>query len=614
MCHFASVYPTAWNVERPILTSDEQYRTPPPTSSMPPITRLKEKYQQHKLGLEQEIQRSEAVVARKRKKYEKLSRKRWLEPPKADEDAVRKAYQVVAQAEKARLSLSFKLLCVKLRENDPSVTSLNDSSEFVDGHDEALGEALQRNTYISSLSIYWDMLRERRPISKQFLHFASTSKFLASVSLNGHPFCSPSEELVDPFLCAIASNPSINEVALDFSLAPKTLATFVRHARTLRRLTIDYVFEHWEDDCQYSKAVLAEAFSGAETLQSLTLLLFTDKLLPVLEGLLNRRSSLQEFKLIMRNGCETSSRGWETACQFIHSSPSLEHLELGSVAFKTEWMEKLVHPFMVHDGTLCPLLSKLVLRECRYSPGACAALVSFMQFKVHIQQQQQHDTSAMALRELVLDGDSGHYNSLGRGRQEACLGQYVYPMISAMPLTTIPTRIPTIGSQVQTLTLHNYHRGFAGLLDAMGQNACDIRHLQRLELYGMEFDNFEELARNMPSLTFVKSLGLGAYCYHRQRVANLVLHMLRENDHVCSLSVLEEKPRPNSMDRDPRFLDAAQFRLAQAYCKRNVNLAKLWKNSTDCLYLYPSLLQATKHVSRQHFLLCLGLMTCVSGR
>jgi hypothetical protein len=312
--------------------SDEQYRTPP-TSSMSPITRSKEKYQQHKLGLEQEIQRSESDVARKRKKYEKLCRERWLEPPKADEDAVRKAYQVVAQAEKARLSLSFKLLCVKLRENDPSVTSLNDSSEFIDGYDEALGEALQRNTYISSLSIYWDMLREHRQISKQFLHFASTSKFLASVSLNGRHVCSrPSVELVDPFLCAIASNPSIDEVTLDFSLAPKTLATFVRHARTIRRLTIDYVFAHWEDDCQYSKAVLAEAFSVAETLQSLTLLLFTDKLLPVLEGLLNTRSSLQEFKLIMRNGRETSSRGWETACQLIHSSPSLEHLELGNVA------------------------------------------------------------------------------------------------------------------------------------------------------------------------------------------------------------------------------------------------------------------------------------------
>jgi hypothetical protein len=217
--------------------------------------------------------------------------------------------------------------------------------------------------------------------------------------------------------------------------------------------------------------------------------------------------------------------------------------------------------------------------------------------------------SAMALRELVLDGNSG-YNSLGRGRQEARIGQFVYPMVSVMPINIAPTWIPTIGSQVQTLTIYNYRNGFAGTLDKMGQCTRGIIHLQRLELYGMKFDNFEELARNMPSLTFVKSLGLGAYCYRKQRVANLVLHMLRENDHVCFLSVLEEKPRPNSMDQDPRFLDAAQFRLAQAYCKRNVNLAKLWKNSTDCLYLYPSLLQATKHVSRQHFLLCLGLMTC----
>jgi hypothetical protein len=565
---------------------------------MPPITRSKERYQQQKRSLEQAIQRAEADVARKKKKAEKLQLA-WCQAGwRGSREPIKKGYQVVAKAKRAALSLKFKLLCWRIQDNDPSVVSLNDESEFVDGYDEALGVALQGNTCISSISIYCYMLHAYCQISPQYIHFVNTSKFLTSVSLNGHHLHSrPRKELVDPVLCAIASNPSIKDVTLDLSLDPETLATFVRNAKSVRRLTIDFVFAHWKDIYQCSETVLAEAFSGAEALQSLTFLLFTDKLLPVLEGLLERCSSLQEFKLIMRNGGETGSQSWETACRLIHSSKSLQHLELGNVAFKTEWMEKLVHPFMDHDGSAgspCPLLSKLVLRECCYKPGACSALVSLMQTK----------GSPMALRQLVLDGDSG-YNSLRRGSDEADIGQFVYPMISAMSLNIAPTWIPTIGSQVQALTIHHYCRGFSGLLDKMGQCAHGI-NLQRLELYGMDYDNFEELSRNLPRLTFVKSLGLGAYCHEKTKVANLVLHMLRENDHVCYLSMLEEMPKPDSGDPDPRFMDAARFQLAQAYCQRNVHLVELCQYSPD--YLHPSLLQATMPVSRQHFLLYQGLM------
>jgi hypothetical protein len=368
----------------------------------------------------------------------------------------------------------------------------------------------------------------------------------------------------------------------------------VGNAKSVRRLTIGRV-EHWAEDNWHLgfssptwASVLPTAFSSTETLQSLTLTSFTAKLLPALEGLAAGQSKLREFKL---NTDSDKLYGWETICRLFDSN-YLQCLELAGIAFKTEMMEVLVQCFMKNDHASA-VLSELSLFKCKYSQGACAALLKFMQSDTGI---NEGDTG-LALKRLAFDGSSS-CSSLSYGSREASIGKFVCAMLAMKPkegdqlFGLESTYFPKVGSLVQTLAIHHYGWFNASILDEMCLSAHRIQ-LQCLELFDMSGNNIEKLAQTLPRLTFLNSLRLGIG-RHTPGASRIVLQMLRENDHVCSFSILEQPSKDG--EQGPPILDAFQVQLAQAYCQRNSNLASLWCHGPVCLY--PHILQATKQVPR----------------
>jgi hypothetical protein len=242
---------------------------------------------------------------------------------------------------------------------------------------------LQRNTCITSLSVFMEFL-QKSDGNPLFFQFIRTSTSLTRVSLNGNHKCTHLRDLlVASLLLAISSNAGIHEVNLDFPLSAVNLTTFVGNAKALKKLTIGHITADWEKGYIYPSytSVLPPAFAGAETLQSLTLTRFTtnSKLLPALQGLAAGQSKLREFKLNNFSvGLYTRAMdSWEPICR-LFDSHCLEHLEFANVAFETAMMETLVWCF-TNNGDPSAVLSKLSFRECNYSEGACAALVTFMQ-------------------------------------------------------------------------------------------------------------------------------------------------------------------------------------------------------------------------------------------
>jgi hypothetical protein len=164
------------------------------------------------------------------------------------------------------------------------------------------------------------------------------------------------------------------------------------------------------------------------------------------------------------------------------------------------------------------------------------------------------------------------------------------PKESGQLMGTKSTYLPTVGSLVQILAIHHYGWYNASMLDEICHSAHHIQ-LERLELYDVYGDRVEKLARTLPHLTFLKSLHLG-FSQCTPDTSCIVLQMLRENDHICSFSIQEQRSRDG--EQCPTILDTFQVRLAQAYCQRNSNLAGLWCDGPVCLY--HRMLQATKQV------------------
>jgi hypothetical protein len=72
------------------------------------------------------------------------------------EEMERQAKRRRTEAEDAgrlRKSLEFEALCLALRRNDASITTLPSADKFPDGYAQPLGNALQNNTHVSSMEI-----------------------------------------------------------------------------------------------------------------------------------------------------------------------------------------------------------------------------------------------------------------------------------------------------------------------------------------------------------------------------------------------------------------------------------------------------------------------------
>jgi hypothetical protein len=545
--------------------------------------------QMEKLYLEGLVRKYQDISLKLNEDYDGLKkRKRELD---VESSAVgfklQKALDDSAFAKELFKKIMFQSFCLMVKQNDPTIASLDDELKFVDGFDKGLGKALKGNTCITSISVFLDML-QKSDGDPSFIQFIQTSTSLTRVSLKGGCKCYQlKKSLVPSLLLATSSNACIIEVTIDFPISPEDLGIFMKNAKSVKRLTLGCVAEDWEDD-EYRCAAwaptwisdLPAAFGNNDTLKSLALTSFTPKLLPALKGLAAGQSKLCEFKLEKSYGEELY--GWDTICQ-VFDSRHLQCLELSRIAFKTEMMETLTQCFTNNDHASA-VLSKLSFRECKYTEGACTALVKFMQSKTGIHQGD----SALALNQLSFDGDSCMC-SLSYGSREASIGKFVCAMLVAEPKEGESIYIPTVGSLVQTLVIHHYGWIRERMLDGMRLLAHRIQ-IQSLELHGMNGEKIEELAQNLPHLTFLKSLHLGIG-RHTPDTSRIVLQMLRENDHVCSFSILEQP----SKDGEP-ILEAFQVQLAQAYCQRNSNLAGLRRHGPVCLY--PRILQATKQVPR----------------
>jgi hypothetical protein len=122
-------------------------------------------------------------------------------------------------------SLAFERLCLALRRNDNSTTEIKDSSTFPVGYAQTLGDALDKNTHVSSMQVSVKNLvlataseeaniaSDIRAYTTPLLDYIHSSEALRSVSMySSHPTQHVDAEVVRLFLRACFENQHLEKL------------------------------------------------------------------------------------------------------------------------------------------------------------------------------------------------------------------------------------------------------------------------------------------------------------------------------------------------------------------------------------------------------------------
>jgi hypothetical protein len=269
---------------------------------------------------------------------------------------------------------------------------------------------------------------------------------------------------------------------------------------------------------------------------------------------------------------------FEELSQFLGSTSRLDHLELWYMGFyNPDDLENVLlglRHLSIDTGVTTIFASKLTFAEFQFADEGLSPLAAFLKTRI-----SHHGamTCQSALKELRFEPRS---HGLGRfmSRQLASALLMARQRMTGSDAGT--KLVPTVGSQVQSISLVRVHRIF---LDRLGRNAHRVR-LESLQLADVSKAVSTALGKcltNLYCLKVLKLSGVAAGGLH------YILRGLRRNGTLNSVEITNEG--------GDTTLSAAQLRLVEAYCERNRALGEFLDQETDrAWYMFPYLLKVAK--------------------
>jgi hypothetical protein len=487
--------------------------------------------------------------------------------------------------ETAKTNVVDTLKCEKtlhcLKRNDPETTVVDFSNYTVpEGSGKALGEALEGNTVVSELNLNGPMLLPRNcrhsslPLVKKLLQFLSKSASLRSVYL-GHSSWGDSVafELTDMILEAISMNSRILELALNLPCLTVWLQKIADAKVPLSALTL------WFPGLRRLEIPqVATCIASLTHVEYLNLFVRSDERLSI--AILTQLGSSDSRLRHLRLDTESMDQPFYIALgQFLSSYTRLDHLELSGVeVYATDELGAIVRGLQHVDdetGVASIFVSRLHFAKFACSGDGFAPMAAFLKTKIH---RNGAVTCRSALNELCFR--SCEHSELGRHGARQLANSLLMARVRTNGSCAGTTLVPTVGSQVQSISLSHVHRIF---LDRLYQHSCRVQ-LESLELIGIPNATGRALGACLPKLQSLKLLklamvGTGSPYW--------ILHGLRQNGTLLDVEITNEEEYNN--------FDAAQLSLVEAYCERNAVLADLLDDESGRMQqMFPSLLQVAK--------------------
>lgn len=520
-------------------------------------------------------------------------------------------------------TLRYQTMLQRLSRNDKSLVDVasTEDLDFPDGYGKTLGEALRDNKVVTKLelnlsTILSSQCRARLEYhgsptastctSKQknlealvsgelepaLLHFLKTSTSLQNVAV-----CYPKRSL-DRAACstignlllnALTESKSLRELKWTDRLPSFGICTLLRASRSLRSLTFSL-----NDTAAYSvdhRQSIASAIGSSKTLESFTLQVPKQEEALAIEifGKLHRVRSLRELCLGALEDFDDSY--YVALSQYLRAANrTLQKFHMEFFFLDDSIMDTVLSGLVhrSHDSGnnshAYVTISKLFFSECEWHYDAVERLVGFLQTIItNAGGETVYDSK---LRELCIMSDPilGHFVS-----------RHLAASLLAAPPNASMKLVPTIGSQLETLTLDNVQPLF---LEQLGDNAHRVQ-LQNLHLWGISKQASVAFARSLPKLKSIRKLKLANVATGTTR---RILHGLKHNG-----SVRQVFANSGDGDEESCFSDK-QLRLMEAYCKRNrllgalLQIGRVSASATNGASLarilpkYPMLLQVAQQV------------------
>lgn len=321
----------------------------------------------------------------------------------------------------------------------------------------------------------------------------------------------------------------------------------------------------------------------------------------------NSDSCMRELNLIMKNddGDEGLSDYFMAVGRLVQVTRSLQHLYFENYMFQPESMASLL---LKESRQLSESFRKLSLKNCKISRDATSSLVEYM---------QRPHTNRPALRELNFD-ECTFIRANHMPIVDITTGSVLAAFFAREPFDDPFVMKETIGSQLNNLSMQN--TSFLGFLEC-AMNDPTIVKMPALTVREFEsLDNkneLESLTELLSAVTWLRELSLEIDdnpCHLDDMVS-----CFKVNGSICKLSI--------TCSQTCRALGGRALKLLPAYSMRNEHLSGAFSimpwfqnktvnynvhdrkkirrtNTTDCdsiastLNMFPSLLQASKHVPR----------------
>jgi hypothetical protein len=468
-------------------------------------------------------------------------------------------------------SLNVERTFQRLRRNDPETTVVDFSTEYriPQGYGKVLGKALAGNTVVSDLCLH---VRRMLPTCsddfswiEELLLFLATSSSLRQVDLGNAHWPKVSRHLMDVVLDALTRNSSILKLALNIPVQTAWLQKVTGTTMNLTALTLLF---HPYDVAEEDRPTVATCIASLSQLEYLELIMkgYENVLDVVILTELNRANTrLRHLRLHV----EAFDVPFCTALsQFtLNSGARLDLVVLGMGLDLGNVFCGLRH---VHGDTavITVFVSQLTLVGCEFSAAESISMAAFLQARIGA------GASHSVLNELCFDASS--WKRLGASVSHSLADSLLMVMDSDGGTNVVPT----VGSQVRSVTLVGAHRLF---LDHLGRNADKVR-LETLRLDKVSRGSSKSLGMYLPKLHTLTELKLAGVATGGPR---WILQGLRQNGTLQSVETMDA-------EGDSSF-DLVQSKLVDAYCERNRILGELLDNNAGWARCpLPSLLQVAK--------------------
>jgi hypothetical protein len=504
---------------------------------------------------EEELEREIADLVRQTQRVRKTNARDEIE---ALESKSKRLKNESDEAHRLGESLEFEALCLALRRNDPTIKEIPDPDSsyiFPAGFAQPLGNVLQHNTHVSSITLYinksvpWGMdetnVREYVAPLVGYLEIAALQYVTVWQSFDGTNI-NPNHASVGLFVEACFRNQSLKTLEIGHCNVPARVFGSIKSAISLQELFVSF------GDVQYTPPelqLIEDAFRHFPCLRKLHVKISNSApVASILSGLCGAKCHLDDLELD-DNHREAPPLLMSALSDLLHAVEPLGRLSFDGLLFSGQGTtSELIRGLTPGENSVAQMIVKeLYFHNCSLDEEL---FVGFMHTRVSPQQGQDLSKTKPL--------DRLHIGSDGLVTISAV---NLVSLLCPQPIDDDKLEFyPTIGSQIKALVVDEQVPGFLPLL---AENA-NLIGLTSLCLDSPLVDDIGMLTQCISKLTSLRELKLSWF----DEYPLAVLCALKVNWNLHSVIVHDDEAEP---------IDSP---VAKAYCDRNQFLDQMLLDAT----------------------------------